>query len=146
MAEVSNTPQLFQPGFRLIDGAQLNSALAGEAGSTDDGITASTTQTLAGAKQLTLLFNRVTTANASDAVKLPPSGSTAGLPNNNMVVIANDSGATVQVFPGGSNDIIDGGAAGAAANLTNAKRAIFWCTKDTGGVRTWVSLATTKST
>jgi hypothetical protein len=141
MAEVSTTPTLFQPGFRLIDGTDLNKAIAGFSLSTDSGVTASTVQTRAGAKQLTQAITSVTTSAASDAVKLPASGAGA----LNMLVVFNESGQTVQVFPGGANDIIDGGTAGAAVNLGNNKGAIFACVLEAGGVRTWMSLAAAKS-
>jgi len=147
MAEVTNTPQPFQPGFRLIDGSQLNALLTQQLYATDSGIVASTVQTRAGAKQLTQAISQIATANASDAVKLPGSGANVnGVPSPNVMLIANDSGQTIQIFPAGANDVIDGGAAGAAVNMGTGKRGIFMVISDVGGLRTWVSVATTKST
>jgi hypothetical protein len=148
MTEVTNTPAPFVPGFRLIDGSALNAALAGFLKSTDSGIVASTVQTRVGAKALSAVINQVTSANASDAVSLPPSGAnpTTGQPYSNLLLIDNTSGQTIQVFPGGANDVLDGGAVGAAGNLSNAKAAWYAVVSDIGGVRTWISMAATKAT
>ena len=148
MTEVTNTPAPFKPGFRLIDGSQLNAANASFLKSTDSGIVASTVQTRAGAKALTAVINQVTSANASDAVGLPPSGAnpTTGMPYANLLLVDNTGGQTIQVFPGGANDVLDGGAAGASGNLGNNKAAWYACVSDIGGVRTWISMAATKAT
>lgn len=148
MAEVTNTPQPFQPGFRLIDGALLNAIITRLLQSTDSGITASTTQTRAGAKPLTQIINQLSSvANANDSVKLPPSGTDAqGNPYPNIIFVLNDGGNNAQVFPGGANDQIDSSGAATAVVITNAKRALFWCYSDVGGIRLWDSLATTKTT
>lgn len=99
------------------------------------GITASTTQTRAGALQLTGTVNVVTTsANSGDAVGLPVA--TVGA----VIVVKNKGANPIKVFPtsaaSGSDDTIDGGTAGTgAATITNAKWAIFYCT----AADTWVS-------
>ena len=77
--------------------------------SATDGITASTTQTLAGATQLTTEINRVTIcATAGNAVKLP-----ASAPGLDIIVI-NATSKPIQVFGYSSSDIINGGSAGAS--------------------------------
>lgn len=87
------------------------------------GITASATQTLAGATALTAKINRVnTSATSGNAVKL-----SALLPGQSQTVY-NDGANPIKVFPAASGVAIDGGSAGAAVTLTNALRAIFTCT------------------
>ena len=70
-----------------------------------NGITAGTTQTIAGATALTKGINRVSTvANTGDAVALPTA--VAGL----EILIINDGANTMKVFPcNGASDRIDGG-------------------------------------
>lgn len=101
--------------------------------STDLAITASTTQTLAGAYQLSAGFSQVTTANSNDAVKLP-SLTALGSPSNvdaalNMT-IANNTANTVGVFPFASTDIIvnngSAGSAGAVLGLPTLKTMECW--------------------
>lgn len=88
----------------------------------ENAITASTTQTRVGGTALTEALNRVTTvANAGDAVTLP------ALAAGQSVVVFNDGANPASVFPNGASDAIDGGSAGAAVTLTNAKRAVFVC-------------------
>jgi hypothetical protein len=86
------------------------------------GLTASTTQTLAGGLALSKAVNNVSTvANVSDAVTLP-----ALLPGQSAVVL--NSGANpMKVFPNAASVQIDGGTAGAAVTLTNAKRCAYYC-------------------
>lgn len=94
------------------------------------GITASVTQTRAGATALARQVNNVTTvANSGDAVKLP--AATVG----QSIVIFNSGANPASVFPNGASDTIDGGAGGAAVTLTNAKRAVFVCI----AANTWIS-------
>ena len=136
MAVVSQTPQPFQPGFRIIDGSSLNAILASPNFSTADGITASTTQTRVGGTVIPVASTliRVSAANASDAVTLGGAG--AVIPAGDFFIIANKSGQTIQVFPPGANDKIDGGAAGAAVNLGNAKIGFYFISANIGGVLT----------
>lgn len=85
------------------------------------GLTASTTQTLAGALALTANINVVATSAASgNAVKLP-----AMEPGDSCIVF-NDGANPIKVFPSASTIAIDGGTAGAAVTLTNAKRCEFF--------------------
>lgn len=94
----------------------------GDAQSVTTGITASTTQTLAGATALTTKINFVATAaNSGDAVSLPP------LSPGQSVTVFNDGANPIKVFPAAANVQIDGGSAGAAVTLTNARRATFYC-------------------
>jgi hypothetical protein len=94
----------------------------GDAQSVTTGITASTTQTLAGATALTTKLNFVATAaNSGDAVSLP------ALVPGQSVTVFNDGANPIKVFPAAANVAIDGGSAGAAVTLTNAKRATFFC-------------------
>lgn len=86
------------------------------------GITASTTHSRAGATKLTTVINKISTcANAGDAVLLP-----AMLPGQ-YVDIYNDGVAAAGVYPNAGTDAIDGGTAGAAVTLTNAKRCRYTC-------------------
>lgn len=88
------------------------------------GLTASATQTLVAATQLVLGTNVVTVcATIGNAVKLPQSPS----PNQECLVL-NNGAAAASVFPGESTSTIDGGSAGAAVTLTQAKSALFVCT------------------
>ncbi len=87
------------------------------------GLTASTTQTLAGGLALTKAINNVTTvANAGDAVTLP------ALAVGQSIVVYNSAATnSMKVFPNGSSVAIDGGTAGASVNLAAGKRARFTC-------------------
>lgn len=102
--------------------------VAGNGGKVNTGVTASTTQTRAGATQLTGAYNNITTcANASDAV---------GLPDivfiGQQVWVTNAGANAAKVFPssatGGASTTIDGGSAAASVTLTNAKSALFTAT------------------
>lgn len=86
------------------------------------GLTASTTQTRAGALALTTAINNLATvANSGDAVGLP--AAVAGA----FVIVLNGGANPAKVFPLGSADTIDGGSAGASVTLTNAKRCLYLC-------------------
>lgn len=97
--------------------------LAASAGSISTGLTASTTQTLAGALQLTSSYNNVTTVGtAADAVKLPAAVKGA------QVWVTNSAAAnSMGIFPQAATDIIDGGSAGAKVNCAVTKSALFTC-------------------
>lgn len=91
--------------------------------STVTGITASATQTLAGATALTAEINVIATvAAAGNAVKLP------ALAPGQAVDVYNSGANAAAVFPAASGVAIDGGSAGAAVTLSNGKRARFTCT------------------
>ena len=94
------------------------------------GLTASTTQTRAGALALTEIVNNIgTVATSGNAVGLP--AAVAGT----AVIVFNGGANPAAVFPAAAADTIDGGSAGASVTLTNAKRAWFFCVA-TG---TWIS-------
>jgi len=87
------------------------------------GLTASTTQTLAGGLALTKYINYVSTvANAGDAVTLP-----ALAPGQACVVFNAAATNSMKVFPNAASVAIDGGTAGASVNLAATKRAMFIC-------------------
>ncbi len=144
MAAVSSTPTPFQPGFRLVDGAALNTAFAIDIVSAGDGFTASTTQTRLGGLPLTRGVTCIDTANNNDAVTLCgpmanplPQGSIqpqAGM----QILVHNNSGNTIQVFPPGANDVIEGNAAGAAVNLSTNRIGFYQCISVVGGVSSWI--------
>lgn len=87
------------------------------------GIAASTTHSIAGGTALTTEINVIgTCANAGDAVTLP------NLQPGQSVEVYNAGAAAAGVYPYSASVAIDGGSAGAAVTLTNAKRARFTCT------------------
>ncbi len=132
---ISNTT--FPGGFALIDGNALNAALGSPQLSSQNAITASTTQTRAGGIAIKARSSRVSSANSGDAVTLLGLG---GVPTPGAIFwIANKSGQTIQVFPPGASDTIDGGSAGAAVNLATACIGFYMCCAVVGGLGTWVS-------
>lgn len=137
MAEVDQVPQQFQPGFRLIDGSQLNAWLQLLSVGSADALVPSTTQTRAGGTAVKYTITRVAAANASDAVTLGGAG--AVIPAGAIFLVANKSTQTIQIFPPGASDKIDGGTAGAAVNLATASIGVFLVTANIGGVLTIVS-------
>lgn len=87
-----------------------------------DSLTASTTQTQAGALQLSAKYNRVSVAAVSgDAVKLP--AATVGA----EVWVFNDGANPIKVFPQGAAEVIDAVAAAGSVTCSNAKGAMFAC-------------------
>lgn len=144
MAETKQSPQAFPAAFLgSPDGNVLNAALGTPVWGSDDGVTASTTQTRAGGFAIKYPITRISSANASDAVTLGGPG--AVVKAGSVFAVINESGATIQVFPPGASDTIDGGSVGAAVNLGNNKGALFFASANIGGVVTWVSLAAAKS-
>lgn len=128
MAGVQNnlpsTLQNLDPGIRLGDMqalANLISTLAGA--TTQDAVTASTTQSQAGGTVLNASITRITVANSSDAVTLGFSA-TAG----RSFVIINDSGQTIQLFPKGSDKINDASAS-AAVTIADNTSSDYYCPK-----------------
>lgn len=100
------TPAPFQSGFRLIDGSQLNSALANPVVSTQNGITAHAGGGKTNATLITAALNNVTTvATTADSIKLPPA--IAG----RIISISNNGANAFQVF-GSNNDTINSVATG----------------------------------
>lgn len=87
------------------------------------GITASTTQTLAAGTQMTGMFVTISTCtNDNDAVKLRQA---SALTIGQSQWVWNNGAKIASVFPGEATTKIDGGGAGAAVALTNAKNAVF---------------------
>lgn len=99
-------------------------------------ITASTTQTLAGAVPLTAAFNVVSVVGtANDAVKLPPVTLNAGFAQ--VVAVVNNGASALAIFATESATAIDTHATATAATLTTLHRAFF--IQNTAS--TWVSIA-----
>jgi hypothetical protein len=118
-----NARSIFQTGIPAI--------------SREDGIVASTTQTLAGAYQLTAGMSIVATANVNDAVKLPSSlqGPGGNGPYAIQVAIVNNAANSINVFPFASTDVIvtssGVGSAGAALALPTTTKAMeCWAIAD----------------
>jgi hypothetical protein len=119
----TQTPQQFLPGLRLIDGTQLNNALANPLYSTLDNVVASTTHSQTGGTQIssTSTLVRVTTvANSGDAITLP-----AAYPGDEFKV-TNQGANPMQVYATGS-DNIDGTAGATGVSITNGKAVLFFC-------------------
>ena len=109
----------------IITGLPINSVV--------NGITASTTQTLAGAVPLTGYWNVVSTVGtAADAVKLP---AVANIGQACWVI--NNGASACGIFPNESATAIDTHGTAAAATLTTIHRALF--IQNTAS--TWVSVA-----
>ena len=90
-SDLQNLP----PGLRLGDTKGLADGIGNDDyRSTQDAITASTTQTQVGGTVLTAAVSRITVANASDAVTLGFSAT----PGRQFTII-NDSGQTITLFP-----------------------------------------------
>ena len=128
-------PAPFQTFYRLLDGQGVDTALAFPQVATEDSITASTTQTQAGAYQLTAPLSRITTsASAGNAVALPKAN--LGLD----YTIINDGANAIQVY-GTNPDTINGVAtatgisqpAGTAYQYTVTTSG-NWVTKNISGV------------
>ena len=87
--------QNLDPGLRLGDIKALADTISGDGGlSTQNAITASTTQTQVGGTVIIASLSRVTVANANDAVTLGFAASPGG-----SFTILNDSGQTITLFP-----------------------------------------------
>ena len=87
--------QNLDPGLRLVDAKGLADGLSNaDYRSTQDAITASTTQTQVGGTVLRTTISRITVANANDAVTL----NFAASPGRSFYII-NDSGNIVTLFP-----------------------------------------------
>ena len=124
-AVIANTP--FQPGYRLIDGTDLNKAINYPVCASQDGITATASGTQATAYQLTAYLSRVTTvATGADAVALPPA-----VPGLEVSVI-NSGANSMQVFGNyAAGDTINGVAT--ATGIAQAAGTTFTYTCSTQG-------------
>lgn len=124
-AVVQNLPSDMQnqdPGLRLVDAKGISDLLNGGGGrSSQDSVTASTTQTQAGGTVLLAAVSRITVANASDAVTL---GFTAN-PGGSFTII-NDSGQTIQLFPK-LGDKINDAATNAAVTIADNTISDYSC-------------------
>lgn len=97
------------------------------------GITASTTQSLAGSVPLTSQINVITVcATLGNAVSLPSAA--LGIVGDSVVVI-NKGAAAAGVYPQ-TADAIDALSAGTSIGVGIGKRAIFYCT----GLNAWASI------
>ena len=115
------TSQIFQPGFRLIDGNDLNNALAVDGGSYQAGIVAAAGGGQTNATLLTSSYNSVdTVASANDSVKLPPSK-----PGTSITIINASANAT-QVF-GSGTDTINAVAYATGVSQASGKVASYFC-------------------
>lgn len=122
----------------IAPGSTIQSALAAgiPQDSVTNGITASTTQTLAGALALTTLINVVSTVGtAGDAVKLPPVKLNVGFAQECWVI--NNGASALSIFPNETATAIDTHATAAAGTLTTLHRATFF----QNSASTWVSFA-----
>ena len=116
--------QRFIPGFRLIDGSDLNRALAQPVLSTETAIVAAGT-TIADATTLNAAVNVIGTAAASTGVKLR-----ADAPVGSVVTVYNDGASAIKVYALGDVNI-DAVAGTVGVTLTNGNRAQF--TRVAGG-------------
>lgn len=99
-------------------------------------ITASTTQTLAGALPLTKNVNVVSTVGtAGDAVKLPPVSLNVGFAQQCWII--NNGASALSIFPNETATAIDTHSTAAAGTLTTLHRGLF--IQNTAS--TWVSVA-----
>lgn len=109
MTVANNLPsdlQNLDSGLRLGDIKGLADAASTASGmSTENAITASTTQTQAGGTVLRATISRITTAAASDAVTL----GFAATPGRYFIII-NDTGQTIQLFPKSGDKLNDANA------------------------------------
>lgn len=107
---------------RLGDVTAVDSSLV--VNTTTTGITASTTQSLAGAVPLTSVVNNIAVcATTGNAVALPAANA-AQL--GDFVVVINKGAAAAGVYPQAA-DTIDALSAGTSIGVGNGKRAIFFC-------------------
>lgn len=113
--------QTFQPGFRLIDGNDLNNALAVDGGSYASGLTATAGGGQANALALATAYNEIdTVVTANDSVKLPQAK-----PGVSITVINNTANAA-QIF-GAGTDTINGVAFGTGVSQAGGKVAVYYC-------------------
>ena len=126
---VTSVLKRFQTGFRTIQGEALNKIVDTINGLTGTamrmpvraGLTASTTQTQAGGLALTAgAIHSITSSNSSDALTLP-----AGAVNTYLVV-GNNTGNSIQVFPN-VGAAINGGSTDASLALGANKTGIYYC-------------------
>ena len=132
----TNTPQTFVPGFRLIDGTDLNNALAQPTWQTNPGLTALAGGGRTGATALVYGINELTTVTTTSDSCVLPDGKAGG-----VVVLRNSGAQTTQVYAQDS-DTINGTAGSTGISVAASKTVIFFAVNDVAGVTTWVSLLT----
>lgn len=119
--QILNTPTLASP---VVTGLSSQSVT--------NGITASTTQTLAGAVALTSAVNVISTvATAGNAVKLAPVSVNIG----QVQTVMNNGASAAAIFPFETATAIDAAGTAASVTLTNGRSANFF--QNTAS--TWVS-------
>lgn len=134
-ALVLNTPSIL-PGVRLADVGTVAGTISGGGGySSQDAVTASTTQTQAGGTKIIAAFTNISSANSSDAITLPQSA--PGM----VVTFVNSSGQTINVFPF-KGDTINAASKDAAVSAATATTSDYYCTK----AGQWWGGATTNET
>lgn len=129
------SPQTLQPWYREFNGDTLNKLFGYPVYSSEDGITAATTQTQAAAYALTAQLSRIATvANSGDGVLLPKA-------EVGKSILVNNAGAnTMKVFGSGS-DTINGTAGATGVSQLAGVAFVYTCT--TAGA--WRSVAATGS-
>lgn len=129
LPDVSNIRQLFfatDTGGFFLYSPTLGKAISLTPTDVQTGLTASTTQTRAGALQVTGSYiNVATVGTAGDSIGLPDISYVG-----QQVMVTNSAGAnSMKVFPSsaanGANTTIDGGSAAASVNCAAAKSALF---------------------
>ena len=119
---VQNLPYIL-PGVRLADVGTISGTLSGGGGySSQDAVTASTTQTQVGGTKICAAFTNVSSAASNDAITLPQS--VAGM----SLTIINSSGQTISIFPF-KGDTINAASKDAAVTAATATTSDYYCTK-----------------
>jgi len=93
------------------DSAPIINAYFRDLSNTKNNISASATATQSAATALEVGFNRVTTSTGGDNVRLPVSE------GGESVIVRNDSGSTVRIWPPGGGKIDDGTTNASDTNL-----------------------------
>jgi hypothetical protein len=115
-------PVKFQPGSRLVDGSDLNVALAQPGWQSSNSLTALAGGAQAGATQLNAGLNLVTSVvTTNDSVQLPSADGSA------VVVVRNAGGNTMTVYgKNGASDTINGTAGSTGITVADAKTIVFF--------------------
>lgn len=127
-------PISFPPGFRTIDGSDLNRAFAEPQWAFYPGLTAKSGGGISGATALQHGINTVSTVAAgADSVVLPDAAA------GDVIVLRNAGANACQVFANGS-DTINGTAGSTGISVAANKTVMFFAANDVSGVTTWFSL------
>jgi hypothetical protein len=111
------SPQLFQSGFRLVDGTQLNAEEGDPHVSTEDQITATGT-TVLDARPLRATVNSILTVTPGSGVVLPPA-----VPG--LIIYVFNRGASALTVYGQAGQTLDNGLASVA--LAALGRCMYFC-------------------